>query len=282
MNHPLYLGSVDCPIEPPATPVCPQLTRLSPAGAPFVRYVEPARMKRGLRTALACHACRSKKTKCDGRQPTCRSCEESNRTCSYREKFLVPKPRDRLTDVEMKIEAIAESVAQLHAYQTKEKDRWRRFDDLLQRFEKTINTTSGPAPSNHGPQPEYPTSEPKAGSSHKQDQTCSHNISASIISPTAKMSKPILGLLEWPSLRHLLPQNFNSAYVWKAEVERKSIHTSTLTDNDIRSLQTEARDPGTQLSVSQPFAPCRWSQGSPPAKPQAATGSDEHVHERNS
>ncbi|KAH8597520.1 fungal-specific transcription factor domain-containing protein [Bisporella sp. PMI_857] len=59
------------------------------------------------KTQLACSQCRSRKTRCNGSQPTCKSCEERGLQCLYETSSL--KPNSSLSDIESRLRRLEQS-----------------------------------------------------------------------------------------------------------------------------------------------------------------------------
>ncbi|KAL4799602.1 hypothetical protein BDV19DRAFT_385370 [Aspergillus venezuelensis] len=64
------------------------------------------------RVAIACKFCRSRKRKCDGKQPICTACQNVERECVYEETDRVD-PTKRLENIESLLQAHTEAIAEL-------------------------------------------------------------------------------------------------------------------------------------------------------------------------
>ncbi|KAL4969818.1 uncharacterized protein BDV14DRAFT_195347 [Aspergillus stella-maris] len=64
------------------------------------------------RVAIACKFCRSRKRKCDGKQPICTACQNLERECVYEETDRVD-PAKRLENIESLLQAHTDAIAEL-------------------------------------------------------------------------------------------------------------------------------------------------------------------------
>jgi hypothetical protein len=72
---------------------------------------KPTYAKRGKITIVACLPCRRRKTKCDGRRPTCSQCASRDGACAYD----MSEEQRRLTFLRENVEQLAEEKATLEA-----------------------------------------------------------------------------------------------------------------------------------------------------------------------
>ncbi|KAI1839904.1 hypothetical protein JX265_005750 [Neoarthrinium moseri] len=94
------------------SPDGPELSNDSPEGR---------RTSKRRRIAIACSACRSKKSRCDGQRPKCSSCQSQNIDCAYAQTPLpgtIPMPKIFLQLMETRVASLENDVQQLKQQQS--------------------------------------------------------------------------------------------------------------------------------------------------------------------
>ncbi|RMZ86096.1 hypothetical protein DV737_g75, partial [Chaetothyriales sp. CBS 132003] len=187
----------------------------TPGAYPW-QYDDRTQRRRPVRAAQACDSCRQRKAKCDEGRPECQHCKDNNLKCTYRE-IPPQKSEKQVLAITERLENLSDQISQLASNQ-------KAQDDKLDSFLRSLNGHRALLAE---------SAQMKREDSHAQQTPQDVNISFVSEKPAhddgdaqLEFSMPlehttgVHNLMEWPSIRALIPPNQSTTYVMDTEASR--------------------------------------------------------------
>ena len=237
-----------------------------PAAGHYVSYSDDGiRRRKPVRAAQACDSCRKRKVKCDEARPECQHCEENHLTCSYREK-PPQKSEEPVPAITRRLEGLSDNVTQLMQTQKAQDEKIERLLNLQSALLPDVQTlsqrhghTDSVEPSSHirlapvqyksedsqvivAPQ----NTNPSFSSDGEEVQEGGQPFEYSM---PPKHTTAVHNLMDWPSVRALIPQNQSTTYVMDAECHRGLLRLYGCSEDEDKGNEHEAApSPGVSSS----------------------------------
>ncbi|RMZ92572.1 hypothetical protein DV736_g180, partial [Chaetothyriales sp. CBS 134916] len=208
----------------------------TPGSYPW-QYDDRTQRRRPVRAAQACDSCRQRKAKCDEGRPECQHCKDNNLKCTYRE-IPPQKSEKQVLAITERLENLSDQISQLASNQKAQDDKLDSFLRSLngQRALLLENSTLSPS---HEPAASIEAAKSAQSAQMKREDSQTRqtpqDVNISFISdrPVAddgdaqlEFSMPlehttgVHNLMEWPSIRALIPPNQSITYVMDTESSR--------------------------------------------------------------
>ncbi|KAI9848465.1 MAG: hypothetical protein M1837_000260 [Sclerophora amabilis] len=173
------------------------------------------------RATIACDLCRSRKSRCDGGKPKCRLCTELNATCEYRERGTRLDAGDKLI-----LEHLSRIEQLLHTKIPSASPNPMAFST------SSPAVSSGTVASGEEMGTRHPSANPAKGFAN-------WTAAATNISTMPKMhTTPALHLLQWPSIRDLVPRPYDTQNLLQLEMSRPPLQMNTSLSLDLSNTAT--------------------------------------------
>ena len=211
-----------------------------PPSTPGGYYFDPyaaAQRRKPVRAAQACDSCRQRKAKCDEGRPECQHCKDNGLKCSYRE-IPPQKSEKQVLAITDKLENLTDSVNMILDIQKAQGDQLKQLHEFyasqsgtyseMQLDRKAQVLTQTPAPKNSSvarykrEDSQHDAAQQVAQSSFTSAPADPDNNEEDKMdfSMPSKHTTAAHNLLNWPSIKALIPSNVKPSFVMDTESER--------------------------------------------------------------
>ena len=267
-------------------------------------YDDRNQRRKPVRAAQACDSCRQRKAKCDEGRPECQHCKDNHLKCSYRE-IPPQKSEKQVLAITERLEGLSDNVIQLVENQKSQDEKIQKLLDMQSAMMPHVQTfshnqgrnESGLGSSNGRPAPvQYKSEDSQILQMHQaQDQSFSTDKQEDEEGePELKYSMPpkhttaVHNLMEWPSIRALIPRNQSTTYVMDAESQRGLLRLYGCGEGEDKgdghegaaspagSSSSEGRRMDEETSSSSPHGV--WGNGQLPSQPLSTESHSAREH----
>ncbi|RMD42954.1 hypothetical protein DV735_g2181, partial [Chaetothyriales sp. CBS 134920] len=216
----------------------------TPGAYPW-QYDDRSQRRRPVRAAQACDSCRQRKAKCDEGRPECQHCKDNNLKCTYRE-IPPQKSEKQVLAITERLEGLSDQISQLASTQKAElasqlASQNEKIDAILRELSNQGLLALGNLPLSQSRGTTAVGNEPtpmKREESQPQQTPQAQDPNVSFVSDkpatnegdtALEFSMPlehttgVHNLMEWPSIRALIPPNQSITYVMDVESSRGTL-----------------------------------------------------------